>query len=120
MAGSEFTSKANLDLRALWAKGFAVVLVEVRGVKPDVMKWVDKKTGKAQERDVVKLAMETVGGREVVQISGTLWGKDVPAGVEPGTVCFAGVTGIEREKGSTRCGIGEIVPVAGWAGNVGF
>jgi len=91
---SNETGKGHMTLIEMQKAGVPFVFVELRGIKVDVIKYVNKQDGKAQEFTKHYLCCETLQGD---QLQVNL--REPFSGAKKGDKLVVGVNGYERENG---------------------
>lgn len=100
----------GMQAAELLAQGHVLCRAEVRGMKNDTIKWVDKRTGKEQASEIRKYACELQQGDEVLQFEASMDSADAPD-VGKGTVVLLGIASMTREQGRVRARVTFVQPV---------
>ena len=85
------------SIQELWAKGLAVLPVEVRGARVDQFSYVSKKTGQNKDVTLVRLSVEVPSGDSYEQAEATFDAQQLPPWAVRGAKLYAGVSEFRRE-----------------------
>lgn len=104
-------------VQELWAKGLAVMPMEVRGAKVDSFSYTSKKTGAKVDVSLIRLSLEVEVNGAFEAAEGSIGGvgsedvRDIPAWAVRGARLMVGCSEVKREMRRLSVRIVDVCPV---------
>ena len=104
-------------IQELWAKGLAVLPLEVRGARPDTFNYTHKKTGQRVDVFLVRVSFEMESGGSFEAVEGSIGGpgdadvKIVPEWCVRGSRVLVGCSEVKREMRRLSVRVVDVAPV---------